>query len=140
MKTITVAQLKRAIQTSPQAVRVHGYVFIRDSVNAIKQEALTRSPWKVGQMGGGAPRDTGDTRGSHHTKVQPDGLSGEVYVQDSSVPYAKYVHGNSPRPVKVKGKSIMTRPWLDYAAKKSEQKIDQNFNRFADEILKHIAA
>lgn len=130
-KTITVEQLKKAIKTSPRAVKMYGMVCIRDSLNAIKQEAVTRSPWRVGQMSGGAPRDTGNLRASHYTKLHPSGLSGEVYIPESTVPYAEWVHF---------GTDVMEkRPWLNYAKQKASNKINQSFERFSDQILRHVA-
>lgn len=136
MRTITTAQLKRAIDTAPNEVKRDGQIFLQRGLSEYKRVAVQSAPWRVGQSGGGIPRDTGNLREKHKTKIS--GLRGTFGVSDQDVKYAKYVHGGS-KPTKVKGRNIKTRPWLNYAMNRADTKVQQHYNTFLDSIFKHIA-
>lgn len=137
-KKITIKQLERAIKTSPREVEREGKIFLQRGISEYKRVAVQSSPWRVGQSGGGIPRDTGNLRERHKTKIS--GLTASFGVKNQDVPYAKYVHGDRSKPVKVRGRNIMTRPWLEYARIKADNRVKVHYTMFVDNILKHIAS
>ena len=135
-KTITVAQLTNISKKFPNEVLKEAKIFLQRGLSEYKRVAVQTSPLKVGQTGGGVPRDTGNLRERHRTKIT--GLEGRFGVVDSAVPYAKYVHGNKENPVKVKGKNIKTRPWLQYARIKADGAVKRHYTKFLDNLFNFI--
>lgn len=136
-KRVSAKQLARAFKTAPDEVEREGKKFLQRGLSEWKRVAVQSAPWRVGQSGGGIPRDTGNLRERHKTRIQ--GLRGTFGVSDQDVPYAKYVHGNKPYQVQIKGRNIQTRPWLNYARSQADDKIEKHYRVFLDNILGHIA-
>jgi len=136
-KRITVEQLARAFQSAPGEVKKEGQIFLQRGLSEYKRVALQSTPWRVGGSGGGIPKETGNLRERHRTII--NGLEGRFGVPDSAVRYAKYVHGDKPYAVKVRGKNIETRPWLEYARTKANNAVEKHYRVFMDNVLKFIA-
>jgi len=133
-KKITVEQLIKALEKNRNKIQREAKLFLQRGLSEYKRAALQTAPWKVGQSGGGIPRETGNLRERHRTTIS--GLEGKFGVPDSAVPYAKYVHGNRPYSVKVKGKNIETRPWLEYARVRADGAVKKHYRVFMDNIWK----
>lgn len=137
VKVITVQQFARAIrQTAPDRIKSEGKKFLQRGLSEYKRVAVQTSPWRVGQSGGGIPRDTGNLRERHKTKIT--GLRGAFGVDDSDVPYAKYVHGRGYGEVN-KSNGVMSRPWLLYAKNRADKAIEKHYQTFLDNVLNSVA-
>lgn len=136
VKIITIAQLTRAVKTAPSRVETEGKKFLQRGLSEYKRVAVQSSPWRVGQHGGGIPRDTGNLREQHQTKIS--GLRGTFGVDDQDVPYAKYVHGRRRGEIN-KRNGVQSRPWLLYAKNRADGKVEQHYKTFLDNVLNHIA-
>lgn len=137
VRTITVAQLAAALKrTAPGTIEREGKKFLQRGLSEYKRVAVQESPWKVGQSGGGIPRDTNNLRERHKTKIT--GLRGQFGVADHDVPYAKYVHGQRWGEVN-RGNGVRSRPWLDYARRRAESKVEQHYQTFLDAVLRSAA-
>lgn len=136
MKTITFDQLERAIRTSPRLIEREGKKFLQRGISEYKRVAVQSSPWRVGQSGGGIPRDSDNLREQHRTKIS--GLRAEFGVPERRVPYAKYVHGRGYGETNSRT-GVESRPWLLHARNQADNKVKKHYQTFMDEVLKHIA-
>lgn len=132
-KRITVAQLKRAINKSPQYVESEGNKFLQRGLSEYKRVAVQSAPWRVGQKGGGIPkrkgRYGGNLREQHRTKIK--GLEGRFGVSADRVPYAPYVYYGT--------RKMKARPWLDYAQQRCSKSVEKHYKTFLDNLLNFIA-
>lgn len=135
-KKITTQQLVRAFRKAPQEVERDGKLFLQRGIAEYKRVAVQATPWRVGKNGGGIPRDTGNLREQHKTKIT--GMSASFGVSDQDVPYAKYVHGRRAGEINRRN-GVESRPWLDYARDKASNKVEKHYKEFADKILQHLA-
>lgn len=137
LKKITTRQLKKAVDRFPKEVKSEADAFLQRGLSEYKRITMQTSPWRTWQKGGGAPKATNNLREQHRTKIE--GLEGRFGVEDSAVPYAKYVHGNKPYQVKVRGKNLKTRPWLNYAMNRADNKVKKHYNVLIDNLFQLIA-
>lgn len=136
VKSITEAQLIRAINLAPREIEREGKIYLQRGISEYKRVAVQSTPWRVGKNGGGIPRDTGNLRERHQTRIK--GMRATFGVSDSAVPYAKYVHGRRAGEINSRT-GVESRPWLDYARNKAEKRVEKHYNTFMDAVLKHIA-
>jgi hypothetical protein len=128
MRKITVEQLERAVNGAPAVIKKEAQDFLQRGLSEYKKVAV-RSPWRIGESGGGIPVDTGNLRRDHYTRI--NGLEGRFGVDPNRVRYASFVHEGTRR--------MQARPWLDYAKIKADYVIRKHYNKFLDNILKTIA-
>ena len=128
-KRLTIAQLRRAVETAPGAILTEGKIFLQRGLSEYKRAALQSSPWRIGQSGGGVPRDTGNLRERHRTEIS--GLEGRFGVSAESVRYASFVHQGTSK--------MEARPWLDSARQRANSAVEKHYKVFMDNILAHIA-
>lgn len=136
IKRVTERELIRAFKKAPRVIENEGKKFIIRGVREYKVVAEQGTPWRVGKSGGSIPKDSGNLKQRHKTKIS--GLSGSYGVSEHDVPYAKYVHGRKAREIN-KRTGLESRPWLHYAQKKADKKIEKHYQKFMDVVLKHIA-
>lgn len=106
-------EFKRAIARNPENARQASAIFLH-KVMAGYRRIIDRSPWKMGQTGGGSPIaaiNGGRLRRTHRYVIGP--FEGRIYP---TAPYAPYVHGIDG--IKRK-RSYQLRPWLDFAVTKN---------------------
>lgn len=128
-KRITVDQLQRALRTAPGEVKTEAKKFLMRGISEYKRVAVQGSPWRIGQSGGGIPRDTGNLREQHRTQIKQ--WEARFGVGRHRVKYAKYVHDGT--------RKMQARPWLDYAQNRASTAVEKHYKVFMDNILKHIA-
>jgi phage gpG-like protein len=142
IKIINVDKLQKAIRRNPVAVRNGANRMIRDSTNHLWQIINNTPPWRVGESGGGIPKDTGNLRKVHSKKIEP--FLGRIWVDrnktnagvnkkrktSSIYNYADLVHeGTSKMPA---------RPWLRFAEQTGERLISQYRQRFLREVVDNL--
>lgn len=125
------AALQRAIARNPRKVADETGKFLKRGIAAYMR-TINRSPWRVGGMGGGAPRDTGALRESHNPPIYKKWEARIEPNRTGVAPYAVYVHEGT--------KKMEERPWLDYARDKNEneiQKLQENLlTKIRDDLAK----
>lgn len=133
-KIIGKKDLERAIKRNPQMVQVYGREFLNRGL-MVYRRIIEGDPWRVGQAGGGVPRDTRDLMRSHKYRIE--GLRGIVDFSPnpnkgrSSSPYGIYVHEGT--------RKMAERPWLNYATSKGDKQIQQHYKNFLEKIVKKLA-
>jgi len=128
-KKITISQLKIAIARSPLKVKSEALIFLNRGLSEYKRIAVQSAPWRVGGSGGGVPRETGNLREKHYTRV--NGFEGRFGVSPNAVRYAQFVHSGTKR--------MEARPWLEYARTRADGAVKRHYQTFMDNILKFIA-
>lgn len=120
-----IDELKTAIRRNPQMVKEETAKFIARGL-AEYRRIISRSPWRIGGSGGGAPVGTGNLRDTHAQEQRP--FEGKIYPRAN---YAGYVHEGTGR--------MQARPWLDYAKKSGNRKIRQLEKDLLATITKDLA-
>lgn len=123
-------ELRAAVQRNPRKVMREVGMFLARGI-AVYNRLIIRSPWRLGQSGGGAPVDTGNLRDTHRREVQQ--WSARIYP---TAPYAAYVHGIDGYPRK---RSYQLRPWLDYAHDRGATEITKLHNTMLENIVGDLA-
>ena len=116
-------KLTRAIQKFPQEVKDATDIFLVRASSFYKS-SIVQSPWRLSSAGGGSPLDSGNLKKSHEYKIEPFKLV--ISVNERKSPYASFVHDGTYK--------MQERPWLDYAVKTQENKI----NSEAKELLQRV--
>lgn len=143
MTTQGFNEFKRAIERNPQLVAARGRTFLNRGIMAYRR-VIEGAPWRVGQRGGGVPVDTGNLKKSHRYRVT--GLRGVIDFDEnpnpsqSRYPYGAIVHGDRPKPFKMRGKNLQTRPWLNYAVKKADSTVEVEYRKFLKQIVSELAS
>ena len=85
---------------------------------AVYKQTIWNDPWRVGSGGGGAPVMTGHLRDTHRQDI----MDWEAVIGPNLdvAPYGEPVH--------------KYRPWMDYAFKENEEKVD----KLADDMLRNL--
>lgn len=138
-------ELKAAVQRNPQKAKSEIAEFISRGITAYNRIIL-RSPWRVGQSGGGAPVDTRNLLDQHQRETHP--TEGRIFVNTSKVKYAEAVHeGSGPytiknaygRGISVRHPGLKARPWLDYAQRKARGDIEKLQDTMLNNIVSDLA-
>lgn len=135
MITVTIKELdsfKKAIERNPEKVKEFVKEFFQNSI-AVYARSMINNPWRMGDSSGGIPSDSGNLR-DRHRALYGDWLA--IYgVQDSDVPYAKYVHGIDGYP---RTRNYQLRPWLDYAVENKVKEIDKLEEKLIEDITQDL--
>ena len=115
-------QFRAAIKKNPSVVRSAASQLITRGMAAYRR-VIMRNPWQVGSSGGGAPKDTGNLRGTHIRNVNIAQLHASIRP---TAPYADYVHEGTGR--------MGARPWLDYA----QETADPEIRKLSDDFLRKV--
>lgn len=113
-------EFERAIKRNPAVVALETKKFFQRGL-AVYLRIINRTPWRVGQSGGGAPVSTGNLRGLHTRKIGKTRASIETRAK-----YSPFVHEGT--------RYMKKRPWLDHAMKKG----NKNINKLANDLLKNV--
>lgn len=111
--------LQRALQRNPQVVTEAVGRFIVHGI-AVFNRGIIRNPWRIGQLGGGAPVLTGNLRDTHQKEVSS--MSARIFP---TAQYASAVHTN--------------RPWLDHVFNTSKDEILRLENELLDKVVNDLA-
>jgi len=99
------------------------------------QKVYTKSPWKVGQNGGGIPKDKGNLmKKGTGLEVNPNSI---VFFVDDRVPYGKYVHGRDFGEINERT-GVESRPWLYFAKQEAEPRIIELQDDMLDSIINNL--
>ena len=138
MKKITFKQLQEAIEKSPKAVHKAGAQYIQKGITEY-EKIVKRSPWRVGQSGGGAPVRTGDLKTANKKTFDFNRLIGRLGVDEKMGARAEYRSKEVSKVIDYAVRVHKKRPWLDYAQLKAENEIEKLYQDFGNEVLKIIA-
>lgn len=124
---------KKAIRENPAFVQKESYKFMARS-KAEYLSVILKSPWKLGQSGGGVPVATPETSGyygghlkkTHITKVKPYKMTITPMPNRKDPNYADYVHEGT--------RKMLARPWLNYAMNRKKGVVE----RLATDMLKKV--
>lgn len=130
IKRLTVKQLRKAIKKAPAEIEKEGKIFLQRGLSEYQRVAIQTPPWRINQRGGGVPRDRGNLRERHRTKIS--GLEGRFGVNPGDVRYAGFVHGGTYK--------MEARPWLDFARQRADKKVEGHYGVFLDRVLEIIAS
>lgn len=125
-----MAELRRAVQRNPQAVITEVAKFLQRGI-AVYNRIIIRNPWRIGQSGGGAPKDTGNLRDTHVREINP--WQARIYP---TAPYAAYVHGIEGF---TRRRKYQLRPWLDYAKETGDREIQALEGQMLQGIIGDLA-
>lgn len=117
--------LRFAVRRNPRMVITETGKFLSRGIAAYLR-IINRSPWRMGQRGGGSPVGTGNLRDTHRRSVG----TWEARITPTA-DYAPYVHGLDSFP---RRRTYQLRPWLNYA----QQSASNEINRLQDDLLKNI--
>lgn len=126
---IDSAKLRRAIQKFPQEVKDATDIFLVRASSFYRQ-SIVQSPWRLNSSGGGSPLDSGNLKKSHEYKIEPFKLV--ISVNEQKSPYAKFVHDGTYK--------MQERPWLDYAVKTQENKINSEAKNLLEKVTDKLGA
>jgi hypothetical protein len=132
-KITGLKEFEAAIASNPEYVIQRGKVFLTRGL-AEYRKIIWRSPWRMGDSGGGAPVAAvhgGNLRDTHQQEVQD--LEARIYP---TADYAKYVHGIDGYPRK---RNYQLRPWLTYAFEQADPAIQQHEKDLLDDLVTHLA-
>lgn len=92
--------------------------------------SIKREPWRLGGNSGGSPIDTGNLVRSHTEQMTP--WTWEVRANgNNKAPYAVYVHEGT--------RNMSARPWLDYAIKTNDRRLQQMQISMLDYLVNDLA-
>ncbi|HEY1037155.1 MAG TPA: hypothetical protein VGE62_01075 [Candidatus Paceibacterota bacterium] len=124
-------ELKTAVARNPEKViKEVAAFFVRGM--AVYNRRIIRNPWRMGERGGGAPKDTGNLRDTHKREIQQ--WQARIYP---SAPYAAYVHGLNGKTMNSRG--VQLRPWLHYAYAESDSEIMELEKGLLEKIVNNLA-
>lgn len=124
-------ELQNAIRRNPQHTRDEVGKFLQRGI-AVYNRIIIRSPWRMGQSGGGAPVDSGNLRDTHRREMRP--WSASIFP---TAPYAPYVHGIEGF---ARRRSYQLRPWLDHAQETGDREIRQLEGDMLQSIVTGLAS
>ena len=131
-------EFKRAVRRNPFVVVNETKKFLSRGMSVYRR-AIQNKPWQVGGSGGGSPVDTGNLRTSHVVKFTGLFEASIAPNRNGAAPYAQYVHGDSSKPKKIRGRNAYTRPWLDYAHESKDKEIETLYRELLTNITKDLA-
>jgi len=117
--------LKQAIRTNPVRVRKYATRFFTRAMAEYNRKII-RNPWEVGESSGGAPVDSGRLRDSHKREIRP--WEARIYP---TADYAEWVHEGT--------RKMEPRPWLDYAFRQAQEKVEKHADKMLKRIVKGLA-
>ncbi len=121
-------EFEAAIRRNPEVVRRRTRQFIADGITAYKT-TIWRNPWRMGGMGGGAPRASNTLAQTHIPEIND--FEGSIRPDTSKASYAPYVvFGTYKMP---------SRDYLEYTKKNQAPKIKQLEERLLREIIDDLA-
>ena len=122
-------KLRRAIQKFPQEVKDATDIFLVRASSFYKS-SIVQSPWRLSSAGGGAPKATGNLKKAHDYKIEPFKLV--IIVNERKSPYARFVHDGTYK--------MQERPWLDYAVKTQENKINAEAKKLLQRVTDELGS
>jgi len=122
-------QLRRAFRKNPDYVKRRGLKLMKNIKEKYKNQII-RSPWEVGESGGGVPVRTKALRDSHQYRVSPTRMTAGI-PEYKAKEYGIYVHEGTSK--------MDARPWLDYAHEKLESDREKAFKRFLGDVVNNLA-
>ena len=122
-------KLTRAIQKFPQEVKDATDIFLVRA-SSLYKSSIVQSPWRLSSAGGGAPKATGNLKKAHDYKIEPFKLV--IIVNERKSPYARFVHDGTYK--------MQERPWLDYAVKTQENKINAEAKKLLQTITDKLGS
>lgn len=131
LKIDELDSFKKAILNCPDFTKQAVGRFLVQSM-AVLNRILIRSPWKMGQSGGGVPVATRNLLETHLREIN----TWDLLIKPTAA-YAGYVHGWDGKMFNVRG--VQLRPWLDYTMENAQQDIEKLEGNLIDDITNSLA-